>query len=345
LTFAAAVLFSGTGESIDTHVIWERDFPRLSANSATTDAEGNLWIASSYRGSDRLVRISSRGEITADVPVPESMKPQPPADMFSVELATSATGAVALLTRYSHGGKVIYFDGAKFALMSPEGTLTSIQNVAGEGPDYKGFVPLSDGHFLVLGDQSPMVVINLKPDGSIAWRRTFPHNWVLPSAAAIDAGSTCIISPDYNRQILRLIWMNMAGDTVHRTEFPGHRSEAASLGSDCTILHSRSSGQYRVEYLLSSFDSTLKRKWSVSVAGSAPGGEYKVAAVAGGYMVAIQGSEGLLLAKYSTSGQPLWSVADATRMPAHRLIRSGDGFYIIGAGLKHRYDLHVIRGQ
>jgi hypothetical protein len=110
--------------------------------------------------------------------------------------------------------------------------------------------------------------------------------------------------------------------------------------------YSRYLGQYRTEYLLSSFDSTLKRNWSVSVAGSAPsGGEYKVAAVAGGYIVAIQSIEGFLLAKYSPSGQSLWSVADKTRMPAHRVIRSGDGFYIIGAGLKNRYDLHVIRGQ
>jgi hypothetical protein len=339
-------MFSGTGESIDTHVIWERDFPRLSADSAAADAEGNLWIASSYRGSDRLVRISSRGEITADVPVPEAIKPQPPADMFSFELTTSTTGTVALLTRYSHGGREIYFDGARFALLRPEGTLTSIKHVAGEGPDYKGFVALSDGHFLVLGDQSPMVVINLNPDGSIAWRRTFPHNWVLPSAAAIDGGSTCIITPDYKRQILRLIWMNMAGDTVHRTEFPGQRSAAASLGSDCTVLHSRYLGQYRTEYLLSSFDSTFKRNWSVSVAASAlSGGEYNIAAVAGGYIVAIQSIGGFLLAKYSPSGQSLWSVADTTRMQAHRVIRSGDGFYIIGAGLKNRYDLHVIRGQ
>lgn len=120
-TIAVAVLFSATGDSIDTHVIWERDFPRLSADSATADTEGNLWIASSYRGSDRLVRISSIGEITADVPVPESIKPEPPADTFSLELATSASGTVALLTRYSHGGKKIYFDGARFALLRPEG--------------------------------------------------------------------------------------------------------------------------------------------------------------------------------------------------------------------------------
>lgn len=77
--------------------------------------------------------------------------------------------------------------------------------MAHAGPDYKQLVALSDDQFLVLGDQSPMVIIRISSDGDIVWRRTFPSHWVLPSGAALDNGSSCIVSPDYGRALLHLI--------------------------------------------------------------------------------------------------------------------------------------------
>jgi hypothetical protein len=139
-----------------------------------------------------------------------------------------------------HGGREISFDGANFAAVNSNGEIGPIKRVAGIGPDYKGFIALDDGHFLVLGDQSPMVVIKIRDDGAVIWRRTFPSNWVLPSAAALEGGSSCVISPDYKRPLLHMVWIDGTGEVRHREQLDGHRTQAVRHTDVCTILYSQS---------------------------------------------------------------------------------------------------------
>jgi hypothetical protein len=342
-----APMAAQTDSTIAGHIIWEHDLPHLSADSASADHDGNLWIVSSSLNSHRLICISSNGETCADLPLTDSVKPKPPAEAFSSELATSVSGTLALLTHYMHAdGKTIYFDGATFARLSSNGKLGAARQVAGEGPDYKGFAALTDGHFLVLGDQSPMVVINLSPDGNIAWRRTFSSSWVLPSAAALENGSSFIVTPDYKRAVLHLIWIDKDGGVRHREDLAGNRSAAAGYNGSSTLLYSRLAAGYRSDYFMTSFDRKFNRVWTVRVLDSAfSGGVYGFAAVTDGYVVAIQAEDGLFLAKYASMGALLWSAADTSREHADFIVPSGDGFYLIGAGPKGQYSLHVIRAR
>ena len=70
-----------------------------------------------------------------------------------------------------------------------------------------------------------------------------------------------------------------------------------------------------------------------------------MAALADGYVVAIGTETGLFLAKYTPGGDLLWSATDSSRSPASQVVASGDGYYLVGAGLKARYSLHVIRAR
>jgi hypothetical protein len=209
---------------------------------------------------------------------------------------------------------VIYFDGAAFAVVNPDGKLGPVKRVAGPGPEYKRFVALGDGHFLLIGDQSPMVIKRLGSDGRLDWERTFPANWVLPSAAALEDGSACIVSPDYKSALLHLIWIDKKGTVAHREQLAARRSQAASIDGSCTILYDREPGLRRGEFHLTSIDSHFNRAWTSDVLASAPqGGVYGLAAVSDGYVVTIGLRDGLFLAKYTPSGQTLWVATDTSR--------------------------------
>ena len=346
LLIAACCLSAQSPVTVGDHILWERDFADLSAETAVADHDGNLWIVSQYRGADRLVCIKPNGEMRVNTELPAEIKPVFPAESLSSGLAISSSGAIALLARYMHGGREISFDGANFAAVNSDGKLGPVRKVAGSGPDYKGFIALDDGHFLVLGDQSPMVVIKIRDDGESVWRRTFPSNWVLPSAAALENGSSCVISPDYGRSLLHVVWIDNAGEASHEQQLAGHRSHAVSRTDVCTVLYSQSTARYRSRYFLTSFDRTHNRVWTVSVLDSAPsGGQYAMASLPDGYVVAIAAETGLFLAKYAPIGRLLWSATDTSRRPADFLVASGDGYYLVGAGLKDRYSLHVIRAH
>jgi hypothetical protein len=191
-----------------------------------------------------------------------------------------------------------------------------------------------------------MVIIRISSDGDIVWRRTFPSHWVLPSGAALDNGSSCIVSPDYGRALLHLIWIDKSGVVRHREQLAARRSEAASATGSCAILYDREPGLRHGEFFLTSFDQHFRRVWTVRVLDSAPqGGVYGMAAVSDGYVLAIGIKDGSFLAKYSFTGQLRWSATETSRQDAKLVIAAGDGFYLIGAGPKDRYSLHVVRAR
>jgi hypothetical protein len=75
------------------------------------------------------------------------------------------------------------------------------------------------------------------------------------------------------------------------------------------------------------------------------GGVYDIAAVSDGYVVTLSIRDGLFLAKYALTGQLLWAAKDTARQYANRVVGAGDSFYLIGAGPKDRYSLHIIHGH
>jgi hypothetical protein len=250
---------------------------------------------------------------------------------------------VVLSARYMHGGLEVFFDGAVFAPVSSDGKLGPVKNVAGNGPEYKELVALSDDHFLLIGDQSPMTVIRIRSDGEVGWRRTYSDNWVLPTAAALEDGSSCISSPDYRKARLHVIWIDRNGTELGRRTIQARRSQVASSVSACTILYDRDDIHHG-EFFLTSFDARRNRLWTVPVSDEAPqGSDYGMIAVSDGYIVTLGLRDGLFLAKYSLSGQVLWKSIDTARRSADHIVAAGDSFYLIGAGPKDPYSLHVIR--
>jgi PQQ-like domain len=330
------------------HILWERDFPNLAVSvtgAAVADHAGNLWAVSDYHRSDRLICIRPDGQIVVNTELPNEISPVSSVGGPLFSLAVSTAGAVALVARYSHAvGKAIYFDGAAVATVNSDGMIGPVRKVAGSGPEYKEFVATSDEHFLLIGDQSPMRILRLSSDGKVTWRRTFPANWVLPSAAALENGASCIVSPDYRRALSHLVWIDKNGALQHQEQVVARGSVAASSKGSCTILYDREPGLHRADFCLTSYDPSFKRIWTTPVIASAPKGDvYGVAAVSDGYVVTIGLEEGLFLAKYALGGQPLWAATDGSRQYAALIVPAGDTFYLIGGGLRGDASLHVIR--
>jgi hypothetical protein len=350
LSSIAQFLSAQSAATIADHVTWERDFPNLAVSvtgAAVADRSGNLWAVSDNRPSERLICIRPDGVMVVNTELPKEINPIPPSDKSDFSLAVSPSGTVVLIARYSHAiGKAIYFDGAAFGIVKSDGTLGVVKRVARGGPEFKEFIALSDEHFLLVGDQSPMVVIRLSNDGDVDWRRTFPKNWVLPSASAIEDGSACIVSPEYGLAFLHLIWIDPKGVMRHQEQLIGRRSQSAAYEGSCTILYDLEPGLRRGEFALTSFDRSFKRVWTTPVLAAAPqGGVYGMAAVSDGYVVTIGLQDGVFLAKYALGGQVLWAVTDRSRQYARLIVPAGDSFYLIGAGPKEQYSLHVIRAH
>jgi hypothetical protein len=357
-TFAAHILFAHaqgllaqSSASLADHVVWERDFSQLNVSvtgAAVADSQGNLWAVSDFRESKRLVRISADGELRLNTELPAELKPALPATTAMFKLAASKSGPVALLARYMHYvQRTVYFDGAKFSTIDGGGTFGPMRSVAGPGPEYKEFVALNDEHFLAIGDQSPMTIVRINREGAVDWRRTFPASWVLPSGAALEDGSSCIVTPIYASPQLHLIWVDKKGVTRHQEWLAGRWSVAAGSGSACAFLLDRAPSLQHSQFFLTGYDGQFKRSWTVSVLDPAPPGtSYAIAALSDGYVVSIGVRDGLFLAKYSFAGKLVWSVMDAARNQADLIIGAGDSFFVVGADSKGHYTgLHVIRAR
>jgi hypothetical protein len=78
LLIAASCLSAQSPVTVADHILGERDFADLSAETAVADHDGNLWIVSQYRGADRLVCIKPNGETCANTALPPEIKPGVP---------------------------------------------------------------------------------------------------------------------------------------------------------------------------------------------------------------------------------------------------------------------------
>lgn len=336
-----------TSTSLAEHVLWERDFSDFylsSFDEPATDRQGNLWAISQFRSDTRLVCINPSGEVLVNAELPQASFP---GMLTHFSLAVSPNGVIGLLARYSHTvGRRVYPDWAKFAIVHPDGSLGPVKQVAAAGAEYNYLVALSDGQFLALGDQSPMVAIRISSEGDVVWRRTFSEIWVLPSGAALENGASCVVSSAYAKPLLEVIWMDKLGSVRHRERIAARRSAAVSVGDVCTILYDREPASGKGEFYLTSFDSRFERVWTVPVVNSVPlGGVYSVVAVSDGYIVTIQARDDLFVAKYNFSGQLAWSTTANSRSYARVVATLDSGFYLIGAQPKDHYGSHIVRGH
>ncbi|MGA9669037.1 MAG: hypothetical protein WBQ94_07510, partial [Terracidiphilus sp.] len=190
----------GVDEGFDSHIIWKQEIKGVVAtglDQATIDLAGDLWLVSNpFDAEPRLVHIDLNGNVISNEQLPDSIHPSFP-ETSSFALATSTDGRIGVLARYSHAvGRAIYNDGADFALRE-NGRLGSPLKIAKGGPEYHSLLALSDNHFLAMGDQAPMAVIRLGPEGKIEWQRSFPSSWDGPAGASLGHGAACLLSSGY----------------------------------------------------------------------------------------------------------------------------------------------------
>ena len=187
ICLAAALLFQSgqlsaqaPGESFESHTIWKQTVRGVSASldEGAADSTGDLWFISDPPAAEspapQLVHISANGTVVSRDRLPESIKPPLP-EVSSFAVATSATaGLLAIVAQHSHTiGRGEHFDGADFIPVDRSEWGVPVR-IAGSGPEYQSLIALSDGHFLAMGDQSPMVLIKLDATGKIEWKRRFP---------------------------------------------------------------------------------------------------------------------------------------------------------------------------
>jgi hypothetical protein len=218
--------------------------------------------------------------------------------------------------------------------------LGPVRTVAEPGPWNNSIVPLDDAHFLVLGDQEPMRISRVSAAGEVVWRKDFSKKWVLPTGAAMENGSACIVAGNYSSNGLHLFRIDRAGLIQHRLEVDSREGMVSVGAADtCVLLHGRSKDFKTVDFSLTSFDSNLRQQWTAHVPAAALwGAPYHLLTLADGYLLCTDVADGMFIAKYDFRGQVIWSGIDSTRHAPSRAVASGEYFYFV------RF-LDVIRGK
>ncbi len=339
-------------EHLDSHLVWEHEFPNLRVSVLSTvvgDAHDGFWtLADEDFSPSRLLHISSGGQLLNRYELSAPYKTSTPWEGADFHFASLSSGKIGVLIDYSHAnGKTIYFEGATFGSLDDSGNLSALKEIARPGPQYKEFVSLSDDEFLAIGDQAPEIIIRLDSDGGVLWKRKFPSSWVLPSAAPLENGAACIVSPESAKRWLHLIRLDKMGVVRQQTSIAAGRAHAAG-GPDgtCAVLYDREPNYGSGQFFLATFDRSLHHVWTTEVKFSAPqGGVYHLLGLHDGYLVAADSEDSLFLAKYDFSGKLLWSVLDHSRTVPTQVAATSDGFYLISVGDRSSNTLDVIRGR
>jgi hypothetical protein len=316
LPFLAGQLFAQvSGEGFESHIIWKQTIQGVNAltlDGAVTDSAGDLWFVSApfsweYRD-PLLVHIDANGTVVGHDRMPESINPPFP-EVTAFALATSTAGRLAVVAHHSHAaGRVIHFDGADFVFLDRDRWGVSVK-IAGSGPEYKALIALSDGDFLSMGDQSPMMLLKVDSTGKIKWKRRFPANWTLPSGASTEHGGACVLSSGYLVPWMHLMRLDEEGNVQSQTKFQGRNGIVTSGPSgSCAVLYSAgTSNRNRMRFHLALFDSSLRQNWFMTIpVASYVGGSFHLASLADGWIVVMDSEDGtgsVFMAKYDFSGR------------------------------------------
>jgi hypothetical protein len=352
------LLAQAPGEGFEAHTIWKQTLQGVSASTldeAATDSAGDLWFISNPFAAvprdPRLVHIAAaNGTVISKDRLPESIIPPIP-EVSSFALAASSSGPLAAVAHHSHAvGRTIYLDGADFVLVE-RGKWGMPVRIAESGPEFKALAALSDGHFLVMGDQSPMVLLKLDPTGKIEWKRTFPSNWTLPSGAGTDHGGACVLSSGYLAPWMHLMRLDERGNIRFQTKFHGRNGiVAAGPSGSCAFLYSAATANpNRILFHLVLFDSSLKLKWSVLIPIASPaGGSFHLALLTDGWVVVTDTENGygsVFMAKYDFSGRAVWSLVEKSLPRTELLVAAGDSFYLVCDNPDGRESSIVFKGK
>jgi hypothetical protein len=264
-------------------------------------------------------------------------------------LAASPTGKIGMVAQYSHAiGKAFYSDGSKFAIVNSAGQLELITQLTKSGGLFSKIIALGNEDFLVSGDQEPMGIARVSPNGIIKWQKEFPRNWVLPTMSELESGKLCIGNVKYAAPRAHITQLSESGVVLHRADFEARRLDITTGPQGiCAALCDTYPKLRHAEYFLTAFSPALKRLWTTPIGlDGQQGGTYGLLKLSDGYLVWAEASgASLFMGKYSFSGKPAWSGLDKNRRAAELAVSSTSGFYIIGAGPRASSGLHLIRGQ
>ena len=341
--FLTVQVFAQTSSAtFASHIIWKQTIQGVSASvldQAATDSAGDLWFISDPFGAAprvaRLVHVGANGTVVSQDRLPESIDPPFP-EVSDFALASSG-GPIAVVAHHSHTvGRGEYFDGADFILFD-QGKWGVPVKIAGGGPEFKALLALSDGHFLAMGDQSPMVLLELNPTGKIEWKKRFPSTWTLPSGAGTEHGGACVLNSSYLAPWMHLMRLDKSGNVRFQTKFHGLNGVVVAGPSDaCAVLYSTpSANRYRMPFHLALFDSSLRQKWSVTIpVASYEGGSFNLASLTDGWAVVTDTAAGfgsVFMAKFDFSGHAVWSLTEKSLPRTNLMVGAGDSFYLVGS--------------
>jgi len=349
-----AAAFLGTAQpSANYRVLWEREFGAFSKlfflQGAGVDGHGDLWVLTSaftgrrdYTRLTTLFRIDGSGDrqsaVDVEAHVPANVETDL-AEYYPVVLPGGPAGFLVAVHRVR--GRDSESLGAFYAPLLRSGAVGSpVRISAADGPIFWRVIPLADGDLLAVGDQSPLVVEKIRPNGEVRWRRRF-WKWLdVPSAAAMQDGASCVASSEYpgtpDIKQLHLLRLDAAGALQRETKSHGHLATVAA-GPDgaCAVFsYDYPRGIEAARYHLTVFDASLRQLWTrdipTNVAGPY-GMEWYLIALRDGYLASgVAWSGDLFLARYTWGGDLLWlEKLKAPRAPAF-LVANLDGFYLIG---------------
>lgn len=351
----ATALFLGVPASLaaaepsdNERVLWQHEFGAFPhgffLRVAGIDGQGNLWVLSDAyaepRGNARrrtLFCIDGSGRqqsaIDVEAPLPEDKDEDAP----EYRPAIGADGPAGfLINRTRSHGRAIEERGTFYAPLAKSGVVGKSTPLSGAGgPLFWHIVPLSDGDFVAVGEQSPLLLVKLSPTGEIRWRRRFWQGFRLISVAALDEGRSRVVTSSTPGHLLEF-QLDAKGLLLRQTRGRGDPGDAAA---DRERRYAVFSGDLdprdgrRARYRLTLFDAALRRQRTSEIppeiAGPYGRSSYFVA-LRDGYLAAgITWSDELFLARYTGSGELRWLETREQVWGLEDIVPSADGFYLI----------------
>ena len=352
IALLAAAFLASAQPSANYSVLWEREFGAFSdvffLQGVGVDGHGDLWVLTSaftgsrdYTRRTTLFRIDGSGDqqsaVDVEAHVPANVKTDL-AEYYPVVLPDGPAGFLVAVHRVRVRDSESL--GAFYApLLKPGAVGSPVRISAPDGPIFWRVAPLADRNLLVVGDQDPLVVEKISPNGEVRWRRRF-WKWLDgPSAAAMEDGKSCVVAGEYPRptatQQLHLLRLDAVGALERETKLRGYvATVAAGPNGACAVFgYDFPPGMDAAHYHLTAFDTNFKREWTRDIPPDIAGPigmEWYLVALRDGYLAAgVTWGNDLFLARYSWAGDLLWLEKLKAPYGTAFLASNPDGFYLV----------------
>jgi len=254
----AGLLCAQSSDTVKYTFLWDREFSQSPniyiPETAILDSHDVLWVLCTARMGNEgykkqhlthaIFRIDQQGQ---QLSTAELTLPLPPAewgDTSDYRLATLRDESMGLLfNNIRWEGRGESYLGAYYTKVDTNGVAAPLQLVGGAGPEYSEFLSLTNGNFLIGGNEGALLMFD--SGGKLQWKKSFRQPLLVnPDLTNLSDRNICMSAWSMgNKGVLnrlRVMQLDEHGNVLHTADISALRGQVAG-GPDgsCAVLYDR----------------------------------------------------------------------------------------------------------